>query len=328
MKVRKIAWSLGRILLLFMILTSAIWIYLAQPTLKKNARSSETVSPEKLENHVRTLSVDYHPRHHQEVENLNKCAAFISDHFKQAGARARYQGFAVRKDTFKNVVGVFNEGAEETIIIGAHYDSCYENITPGADDNASGVAGLIELAYLLGKTPLDCEIQLVAYTLEEPPHFASQMMGSYHHAVKVTQEKKKVRGVIVLEMIGYFSDERGSQTYPSKLLNLMYPTKGNFIAVVSRADQRAFTQRVKTGMKGATDLPIYSLNAPAMIPGIDFSDHRNYWEFNIPAVMVTDTSFYRNKTYHKPNDTAETLNYDKMAQTTVATFEAVKKLAE
>ena len=224
------------------------------------------------------------------------------------------------------MVGVLNEGAPKTLIIGAHYDS--HSGTPGADDNASGIAGLIELGYLLGAQKLDYEIQLVAYTLEEPPFFGTEMMGSYQHAVRVAKEGKDIKGVIILEMIGYFSDERGSQEYPIKILNFMYPTKGNFIAAVSNGDNREFTKFVKGCMKGTTSLPVYSLNAPSSVAGVDYSDHRNYWPFDIPAVMISDTSRYRNSRYHTAEDTPDTLNYEKMAEVVVATYETVLKLIE
>lgn len=324
MKLHKVAWSLLRIFSLLFIIICSAWIALAQPSFRKSPSSQQMVSADKLESHVKKLSVDFHPRNYQEHDNLNRTAEYIFNHFKKADAEARYQGFSVGVDHYKNVVGTFNSEAAETLIIGAHYDSCAD--TPGADDNASGVAGLIELAYLLGKMKPNYEIELVAYTLEEPPFFDTLSMGSYHHALKSVSNKKTVKGVIVLEMIGYFSDKAGSQTFPAKFLNLMYPNRGNFIAVVSQWEDRPFTKRVKTGMKGTTPLPVYSLNAPPVIPGIDFSDHRNYWKFGIPAVMITDTSFYRNQHYHELTDTYDTLNYEKMGQVASAVHSLIQDL--
>lgn len=127
-------------------------------------------------------------------------------------------------------------------------------------------------------------------------------------------------------MIGYFSDEPGSQKVPMLLLRLIYPGTGNFIAVISKLDQRSFTRQVKKGMKGATDLPVYSMNGPERLPGIDFSDHRNYWIFGYPAVMVTDTAFYRNSNYHTKNDTWDTLDYDRMGNVVLAVYSALVKL--
>jgi Zn-dependent M28 family amino/carboxypeptidase len=209
-------------------------------------------------------------------------------------------------------------------VVGAHYDACGE--TPGADDNASGVAALIELGYLLGSNPPSREIELVAYVLEEPPFFRTPMMGSAVHAASIATEKETIVGVIVLETVGYFSEARGSQSYPSLLLKLIYPSRGNFIAVIGRWDQGQWVKRVKIGMKGATDLPVYSIRAPSVVPGIDFSDHLNYWPLGFNALMITDTAFYRNKAYHEKGDTADRLDYERMCKVVVAVFEALKSM--
>jgi len=300
-----------------------MWMVIAQPSCKQSPESKLTVSQEKLKAHVDTLSIDFHPRNYLEIENQSKTAQYIFDHFKAAGAKARFQGFTVKTDAYQNVVGVFNEGAGNKLIIGAHYDSCAD--TPGADDNASGVAGLIELAYMIGKNPLDCEIELVGYTLEEPPFFRSESMGSYQHALKL-ENKDDVQGVLVLEMIGYFTDEEDSQEYPTKALKAAYPSVGNYIAVISKSGQASFTKKIKNLMQGRTPIPIYSLNAPAFIPGVDYSDHRNYWDYGINAVMITDTSFYRNKNYHELSDTSDTLDYEAMAHVVIAVYETIIEL--
>ena len=129
-------------------------------------------------------------------------------------------------------------------------------------------------------------------------------------------------------MIGYFSNVPDSQSYPVPALKIFYPNKGNFIAIVGRLGQRKIVRKIKGLMKGATDLPVYSVNAPLMVPGIDFSDHRNYWQYGYDAVMITDTAFYRNQEYHKPGDTAEILDYELMGKAVSQVFEAIKGLAE
>jgi Zn-dependent M28 family amino/carboxypeptidase len=296
---------------------------MAQPTTQKNHPSTVHVDEARLRAHVETLSKSFSPRSYRETDNLNKCAAYILTHFVHAGAIGERQEFTVEGRTYVNVIGRFGKEKTRQIIIGAHYDAVQG--TPGADDNASGVAGLIELAYLIGKGDLDKGIELVAYSLEEPPFFGTDMMGSVVHAASI-EHFRRIEGVIVLEMIGYYEDRWGSQSYPMPLLNILYPNRGNYIAIVGRTDQREFTRRVKTGMKGATDLPVYSLNAPEFLPGVDFSDHRNYWGRGFNALMITDTAFYRNKAYHKADDTAERLDFARMAKVVVSIFEAIKSL--
>jgi Zn-dependent M28 family amino/carboxypeptidase len=214
------------------------------------------------------------------------------------------------------------------LVIGAHYDShgdasaggqlprgySADTHTPGADDNASGVAGLIELARLLGRTPQKRPIELVAYALEEPPHFRTEHMGSVWHAQSLTDTHRDVELMISLEMIGTFNDASDSQSYPLPGMQHLYSDRGDFIAVVGMMGDFTMSRRVKALMLGASDLPVYSINAPRLIPGIDFSDHRSYWGQGMPAVMVTDTAFMRNKHYHQASDTYEKLDYTRMAK--------------
>ena len=227
--------------------------------------------------------------------------------------------------TYQNVIGFFGNPTGERIVIGAHYDA--RSKTPGADDNASGIAGLIELAYLIGRQDLRTGIELVAYSLEEPPFFGTEDMGSAHHARRLHEQKVAVKCMIALEMIGYFSSEPGSQSYPMPILKIFYPGKGDFIAIIGRLDQRGIVKKIKNFMQGTTDMPVYSVNAPTFVSGIDFSDHRNYWKYAYEAVMITDTAFYRNPHYHKRGDIAESLDYESMGKVVIQVFEAVKGLA-
>ena len=320
---KKIYKAIARITIVVAVILFAVWLYIAQPTTQKNQKSSTHVDEARLRTHVKTLSKSLLPRNYRETDNLNTCADYIFKNFVQAGAMVERQEFTVERKKYANVIGRFGREKTNQIIIGAHYDAVQG--TPGADDNASGVAGLIELAYLIGQSDLKRGIELVAYSLEEPPFFGTDMMGSAFHAASI-ESSRQIEGVIVLEMIGYYDDRWGSQSYPMALLYILYPNRGNFIAVVGKTDQREFTKRVKMGMKGATDIPVYSINAPEFIPGVDFSDHRNYWVRAFNALMITDTAFYRNKAYHKAGDTAESLDYYRMSKVVVGVFEAIKKL--
>lgn len=321
---RRLMLAVVRVIVVVSLVVMVAGCLMSQPTFQKNKRSAADVSAERLRSHVTTLSQTFHPRDWLHETNLNACAAYITAHFTNAGAVVTSQGVIAHGRQYRNVIARFGVGRGAKLVVGAHYDACGD--TPGADDNASGVAALIELAYLLERNPPDREIELVAYTLEEPPFFRTPLMGSAVHAASISAEKEGIAGVIVLEMIGYFSDVRGSQSYPALLLKLIYPSRGNFIAVIGRWDQGSWVKRVKVGMKGATDLPVYSIRAPTTVPGIDFSDHLNYWPLDLNALMITDTAFYRNDAYHERTDTADRLDYRRMSKVVVAVFEALNSI--
>lgn len=292
--------------------------------LMRSPRPQPTVDPARLEAHVRVLAEDFVPRDENHPENLDRAAAYIGREFEKAGGAVEEQVFEIRGIPYRNVIARFGPDTKERIVVGAHYDAA--GPYPGADDNASGVAGLIELAFLLGKDPLPLQAELVAYTLEEPPYFASPAMGSAIHAASLKSQGVKVRAMIGLEMIGYFTDEPGSQELPVPFLKLFYPSTGNFIAVVGKLGQGSLVRRIKKAMKRAAPLPVESINAPTSLPGVDLSDHRNYWAAGYPAVMITDTAFFRNPNYHMPSDTPETLDYRRMAMVVEGVYGAVKAL--
>lgn len=286
---------------------------LRQPAWRSQPPSAARVDPARLERHVRFLSEDCHPRHHLARENQQKALAYITEHLREAGGRMETQEFPTSAGAYRNVIAHFGPAGGPRYVIGAHFDAC--GIQPGADDNASGVAGLIELAALLGKEQaLPAHFELVAYNLEEPPFFAGPQMGSAVHAESLKKQQAKVALMLSLEMLGYYRDDMGSQSYPMPMLNLIYPSRANFIALVGRWDQRAVVKAFKVACVGTSDIPVVSIAAPASLPAIDFSDHRNYWDRGYPALMVTDTSFLRNPNYHRATDTADTLDYRRMAE--------------
>lgn len=315
---------LALVIVALCLVVAGVWFVICQPTFTSNSSTKIQVSPKRLEGHVTYLSRELYPRNYISHANLSKAVMYIQQAFVKAGAEVRIQEYEVAGATYKNIRAFYGKGKNRKIIVGAHYDSYAE--TPGADDNASGIAGLLELAQLLSSHEIDREVELVAYCLEEPPFFGTKHMGSMYHASAIKEEQKKIEGVIVLEMIGYFSEEKGSQEYPLGFLKLFYPDRGNFIAIVGKLDQRNFTKKVKKAMKGVTDIPVYSINAPSSLPGIDLSDHRSYWSYNFESVMITDTAFYRNKGYHNHRDTYDTLNYSKMAKVVASIFETLKTL--
>jgi hypothetical protein len=304
------------------LLIVALCLYVTQPLIGgANITAPTSVDSTTLETHVRALSQSFVPRDESHPENLDRCAAYIRREFERANARVSEQPYTVDGKTYRNVIAHFGPETKEMVVVGAHYDTA--GPLPGADDNASGVAGLMELARLLGNRQLPMSVELVAYTLEEPPFFRSEHMGSAMHAKALKREGAVVRVMFSLEMIGYFSDARDSQHFPISAFSLFYPTEGNFISVVGKIDDGMLVRRIKKAMTGATILPVYSINAPRQIPGVDLSDHMSYWRAGYPAVMITDTAFYRNANYHTLDDTAERLDYRRMGQAVEGVYAAV-----
>jgi Zn-dependent M28 family amino/carboxypeptidase len=283
------------------------------------------ISPHRLEAHVRALAEDFTPRDYTHPANLDRAAAYIAAELERAGGAVSEQPFQVSGTTYRNVIAAFGPESAEHIVVGAHYDAA--GPFPAADDNASGVAGLIELAVLLGREPPPRRVELVAYSLEEPPFFRTRHMGSAVHAASLRQAGVRVRAMISLEMIGCFSDAPGSQQFPIGLMKAFYPSRGTFITVVGRMGDGRLVRRIKRAMRSASPLDVRSINAPRWVPGVDFSDHACYWDQGYPAVMITDTAFYRNPRYHTARDTPETLDYSRMAAVVQGVYAAVLRLA-
>jgi hypothetical protein len=262
--------------------------------------------PGRLRRHVEVLT-RISPRDSDHPENLERAAAYIRSVYGRTRARVHDQAFQVRGRTYRNVIATFGPETGPLLVVGAHYDAFGDfGPNPGADDNASGVAGLLEIARLLDGRRLLSRVELVAYPNEEPPWFGSPWMGSAVHARSL--KGQDVRGMICLEMIGYFTAE---QPTPNALFRLLYPTRGNFIAVAGRWSDRALTRHVKRAIL-ATGFPARSFTAPRDA-GIDASDQRSYWDQGIPAVMVTDTADLRNPHYPPPGYWAGTLVFGGLA---------------
>jgi len=314
------------VVLILLLVLIAAWFWVTQPLLSRAIQNSQRiVDPARLEAHVRKLSIEMGPRDEGHPENLDHVAAYIKTEFSQTGAFVSEQVYRVNARSYRNVVAHFGPETEERIIVGAHYDTA--GPLPGADDNASGVAGLIELARLLKPQELKVRVELVAFSTEEPPYFGTTGMGSYVHADSLRQQNVRVRAMFSLEMIGYFSDAPNSQHFPIGLLSALYPSTGNYIAVVGRLSDASLVRRTKAAMSNAAPLPVYSINAPQFVTGVDFSDQRNYWHAGYNAVMITDTAFYRNRNYHAEQDTAEKLDYKRMAMVVEGVYATVSELS-
>lgn len=300
-----------------------------QPGVGPRPSTPPAADAQRLRDDVKRLSVDFYPRSYDQPEQLDRVAAWLRAEFERAGARVSEQPVVVEGQAYRNVIARFGPEQGPLRVIGAHYDSFADTgldsgdergysprtHTPGADDNASGVAGLLELARMLGRSKPQHPLELVAYTLEEPPHFRSEHMGSAWHARALHAQGREVEYMLSLEMIGRFSDRRGSQTYPLPGMHRLYSDRGDFVAVVGRLGDFGLTRKVKATMAGATPLPVHSINAPPLlVQGVDFSDHLSYWREGYPALMIGDTAFLRSPRYHQAGDTYETLDYPRMAQ--------------
>ncbi len=275
---------------------------------------------------VKYLSQDIGQRSYLDVDKLNRAADYIEKKFRSYGCELKRQPFNYQGNTYYNIICEIKgtEARDDGIlVVGAHYDTVVG--TPGADDNASGVAGLLELTRLAALNPFQRTVRFAAFSLEEPPIFMTKNMGSYIYAKSLRNEDVKVYGMISLEMLGYYSERKGSQYYPFPFFKWFYPDKGNFIAFVGNISSRSFTIRVKKLFKSVSSLPVESLNAFSIVPGVNFSDHLNFWEFGYPAFMITDTAFYRNPNYHALGDIPETLDYDRMAELVSGLYRALSK---
>ncbi len=281
-----------------------------------------------LKKTVYVLARDIGSRGYLQTDALQSTMDYITSELRGYGYTVLDQPYEYKGRTYKNIY-VEKKGTlapETLILVGAHYDTV--SGTPGADDNASAVAGLLELARLLALSPLPMSLQFVAFTLEEPPVFRSRHMGSYVYARHLQQTGRKVEGMICLEMIGYFNDDPDSQFFPLPFMKWIYPDRGNFITLVSNLQSRRFLKRVQTGFKKGSDLPVETLSSLSLVPGVDFSDHRSFWKWGYNALMVTDTAFYRNPHYHGPGDVPETLDYDRMADVVLGLKSAIEHIAE
>jgi hypothetical protein len=258
------------------------------------------------------------------MTKLDSSASYIKYQFRLLGDSVIEQKYSFRSLDFKNIIFSIGPANTDRIIIGAHYDVCGKQ--EGADDNASGIAGLLELARLLKGQPLKYRIDFVAYSTEEPPFFKSENMGSYVHAKYLFDNNIKVKGMVCLEMIGFYKEEKHTQNYPLPILKWFYGSKGNYITVVQKFGNGPFGRFMKQSMLGNQTISTKSFKSPKWLPGVDFSDHLNYWKFGYSAVMITNTAFYRNHNYHTEGDSLETLNIGKIGLVVDEVYRALIKL--
>ena len=283
-----------------------------------------------LRRHVDTLAGLVGPRHMGQPSSIEATKAYIHRELSALGDRVDRETYPVNHLEAQNLF-IQRPGRnrpEEIVILGAHYDTVH--CTPGADDNASAVAVLIEVARLMRGEPTRRSTRYVAFANEEPPHFYLETMGSQIHARGCRSRNERITGMICLEMVGYFTDKPGTQKYPSQIpspIRKCLPSTGNFLGIVSNFRSLPLLRSVRKGFKKADRMPLLALPLPEAIHQIRLSDHAQFWDQRYPALMVTDTSFFRNPHYHMPGDTPDTLNYSAMAHVALGIAGALREVA-
>ncbi|QOY91419.1 M20/M25/M40 family metallo-hydrolase [Paludibaculum fermentans] len=246
---------------------------------------------------------------------LEQAAAFIETALKNAGYSSESQRYKVGAASARNVEAVVTGSfiPREIVVVGAHYDSVADS--PGADDNASGVAVVLALAREFASTKPRRTVRFVGFTNEESPYFWTDDMGSLVYAKRCRQQGDNVVAMLSVESVGFFSESAASQRYPVGL-GLIYPSKGDFLAFVGDLKSRPLLHAVMREFRGPAALPSVGASLPNAVPGAGWSDHWSFWQQGFPAIEVTDTAPYRNPNYHTPMDTPDRLDYVRLARVT------------
>jgi len=277
-------------------------------------QKSEKALEDSLRRHVAVLSLDIGPRTPYQGDGLERAARYIQDVFEDAGLEVAEQAYLFDGKRVANLIAAFPGAAAASAyyVVGAHYDTVPS--TPGADDNASAVAVMLETARRLSGRPVPAPVRFVAFTLEEPPAFMTRQQGSRVFVRECRRAGERIAAAVILEMVGYTSLR---QHYPLILRFAGYPRHGGFIGIVGNRKSRRFGRAVLAGFRDNPRLPVESLFVPfdgRVLPATRLSDHASFWDAGLPALMVTDTAFFRNPNYHLPSDTIETLDFAFMAE--------------
>jgi len=280
----------------------------------------------RLEAHVIFFGGEVGIRHVGVPAKLQAAVAHIEDTWQDAGFTVRKQPIATAGRTAHNLE-IELKGTtrpEQVVVLGAHYDTAPH--TPGADDNGSGVAAILELARLLDRSKLQRTVRLVAFANEEPPFFKQAEMGSLVYAGRCREQGVDVRAMVSVESIGYYTDEVGVQRYPP-VLGWFFPAEGDYLAFVGNVSSRGIVRDAIGAFRERATLPSEGLAAPQAINGIDWSDHWAFWQHGYPALMITDTAIMRNRHYHRPTDLPGTLDYDRFTRAVTGLVDVVYALA-
>jgi len=280
----------------------------------------------RLRAHVTRLAGEIGERNVWAHENLAAAAGWIEETLRSLGLEVRGQTFEAEGHRVRNLE-VERRGAgraDEIVVVGAHYDSVLGS--PGANDNASGVAALLELARRFGDQSSARTLRFVAFVNEEPPFFQTAEMGSLVYARRSRAASERVVAMLSLETIGCYADAPGSQQYPFPF-GLFYPRRGDFVGFVGNIASRALVGQAIGAFRRHAAFPSEGVAAPGWIGGIGWSDHWGFWQQGYPAVMVTDTAPFRYPHYHLHSDTPDRLDYDRLARVVSGLARVVEELA-
>jgi hypothetical protein len=287
---------------------------------------AQEMSRVRLAHHVQVLAGDIGVRSDGEYARVQRAAAYIESELRALGYAVVSREFTAGGRTYRNLEATLGgtTSRQEVVVLGAHYDTAED--APGADDNASGVAAVLELARVFAREPQARTVRFVFFPNEEPPWFPTANMGSRHYATAARARNDQIVAMLSIESIGYYDTEPGTQRYPFPL-NLAYPDVGDFIGFVSNLKSRGLLHRAISAFRAHARFPTQGAAAPAWVPGVWWSDHWAFWVEGYPAIMISDTAPYRNPFYHTPQDTPDKLDYDRTARVVDGLAHVVRALA-
>jgi len=286
----------------------------------------ERAMAEELRRDVAELAGRIGERNAEKKWELASAADWLAGELERAGYAVVRDGHEIDGIAVQNLAVEVKGGRAggEVVVVGAHYDSALGS--PGANDNASGVAAVLALARRYHSASPERTLRFVLFAHEEPPHFQTDKMGSLLYAKGVAARGERVVAMLSLESVGVYSDAKGSQRYP-KGLEGRFPDTGNFAAVVGNEASKALVTLVAEGLDARGSLPARGAALPDSVPEAGWSDHWSFWKIGVPAVMVTDTAGFRDAHYHQPSDTPARLDYERAARLVVGLESVIAELA-
>ncbi len=319
------------LLLVICLAAFSIWAYKAmidirpevvRPKLDENAYEMIADLEGRLKRHVVALAEDIGPRSLYTPDKLKATSDYIRQFWEEAGYQVNAQTYKVGNVLCENLAVEIpgKSTPDEIVLVGAHYDTV--SLSPGANDNGSAVAALLEISRLFSETSTNRTLRFVAFANEEPPFFKTSSMGSLVYAKECRKRKDNIVAMVCLETIGYYRDEPKTQNYPFPL-SFFYPDRGNFVAIVGNLQSKPLVQSFSRQFLEESDFPVECAAPFGFITGVDWSDHWSFWKMGYQAIMLTDTALFRYPYYHSMHDTADKLDYQNLARVTYGIYKAL-----